>query len=83
MLILVQNSSAFAPDTLLGSALGTHNGSGTLFGPSNKIVFTAVAPLGVRTDLLKNGSWDTHGPGDTLKFTATYTVTQHDVDFLQ
>ena len=61
----------------------THNGSGTFVGPTNESVFTDVAPLGDSTDLTTNGSWDTLGPGDTLNFTATYTVTQQDVDLLQ
>ncbi len=65
------------------SVADTHNGSGTFVGPGNEIIFTDVAPLGDSTDLLTNGNWDTLGPGDTLKFTATYTVTQQDVDLLQ
>lgn len=61
----------------------THNGSGIFVGPGNETIFTDVAPSGDSTDLLTNGSWDTLGPGDTLIFTATYTVTQQDVDLLQ
>ena len=61
----------------------THNGSGTFVGPGSETLFTDVAPLGDSTDLLTNASWDTLGPGDTLEFTATYTVTQQDVDLLQ
>jgi hypothetical protein len=61
----------------------THNGSGTFVGPGNENIFTDVAPLSDSNDLLANGSWDTLGPGDTLIFTATYTVTQQDVDLLQ
>jgi Calx-beta domain/Domain of unknown function DUF11 len=61
----------------------THNGSGTFVGPGSETLFTDVAPVGDSTDLLTNASWDTLGPGDTLEFTATYTVTQQDVDLLQ
>jgi Calx-beta domain/Domain of unknown function DUF11 len=61
----------------------THNGSGTFVGPGSETLLTDVAPLGDSTDLLTNASWDTLGPGDTLEFTATYTVTQQDVDLLQ
>ncbi len=61
----------------------THNGSGTFVGPGSETIFTDVAPSSDSTDLLTNGIWDTLGPGDTLKFTATYTVTQQDVDLLQ
>ncbi len=60
-----------------------HNGSGTLVGPSNDALVTDVAPTGDTTDTAVNGIWDTIGPGDTIKFTATYAVTQHDVDYLQ
>lgn len=33
-------------------------------------------------DLTSNGVWDRLAPGDTVRFTATYTVTQTDVDTL-
>ena len=60
-----------------------HNGSGPLIGPSNDALVTDVAPTGDTTDSAVNGIWDTIGPGDTIKFTATYAVTQQDVDYLQ
>jgi Calx-beta domain/Domain of unknown function DUF11 len=70
--------------TMAGVSVGdTHNGSGTFVGPNTETIFTDVAPSGDSTDLFTNGSWDTLGPGDTLEFTATYTVTQQDVDLLQ
>lgn len=61
----------------------THNGSGILVGPGNDALVSDVAPTGDTTDAAVNGIWDTIGPGDTIKFTATYTVTQNDVDYLQ
>ena len=64
----------------------THNGSGPLVGPSNEVL-TDVAPTTDSPDSSQSGPpdgiWDTLAPGDTATFTATYTVTQHDVDFLQ
>jgi Calx-beta domain/Domain of unknown function DUF11 len=60
-----------------------HNGSGVFTGPSNETLLTDVAPAGDSTDATINGSWDTLAPGDTLTFTATYVVTQNDVDTLQ
>jgi Prealbumin-like fold domain len=60
-----------------------HNGSGVFTGPNNEILLTDVAPLGDSTDAASNGSWDSLAPGDILTFTATYVVTQNDVDTLQ
>jgi uncharacterized repeat protein (TIGR01451 family) len=61
-----------------------HNGYGTAPIPKNEILFADVAPLGDSTNsVLNNGNWDVLGPGDTLKFTSTYIVTQTDVDLHQ
>ena len=64
----------------------THNGSGPLVGPSNEVL-TDVAPTFDSPDASltgpPDGIWDTLAPGDTVKFTATYAATQHDVDYLQ
>ena len=59
-----------------------HNGSGPLVGPTNETL-TDVAPLLDSTDGSTDGVWDALAPGDTVTFTATYSVTQHDVDYLQ
>jgi hypothetical protein len=60
----------------------THNGSGILVGPGNEVL-ADNAPLGDSSDAGINGTWDTLGPGDVVTFTATYAVTQNDVDYLQ
>ena len=59
-----------------------HNGTGTFTGPGSETLFNDAAPLGDSTDAATNANWDTLAPGDTVQFTATYVVTQHDVDFL-
>ena len=61
----------------------THNASGLPPLPSNETLVNDAAPLGDSTDAAVNASWDTLAPGDTIRFTGTYTVTQSDVDTLQ
>lgn len=60
-----------------------HGGSGPAPVPSNETLTTDNAPLGDSTDGGVNGTWDSIAPGDIVTFTATYTVTQSDVDTLQ
>jgi uncharacterized repeat protein (TIGR01451 family) len=60
-----------------------HNGSGPTPTPTNEALTTDSTPLGDSTDGGINGIWDTIAPGDIVTFTATYTVTQSDVDTLQ
>ena len=59
----------------------THNGTGVFAGPNNE---TLVLPTGGFSSdtTANNGIWTLLGVGDTVSFTATYVVTQHDVDFL-
>ncbi len=57
-----------------------HNGSDPDPVPGNE---TPVSVANGSSDGGVNGSWDTLRPGDTIRFTATYTVTQTDVDQLQ
>jgi uncharacterized repeat protein (TIGR01451 family) len=60
-----------------------HNGTGPFLGVGNEAMAIDVAPTGDTTDAAINGTWDNLGPGDTLTFTATYTVNQTDIDTLQ
>jgi uncharacterized repeat protein (TIGR01451 family) len=60
-----------------------HNGSGPFVGPGVETLTTDAAPTGDSTDAAINGTWDILAPGDILTFTATYSVTQQDVDTLQ
>jgi hypothetical protein len=57
-----------------------HNGYGSFAQPANEILITDVAPLGDTTDAAGPGIWGTLGPGDTVRFSTTYTVTQTDFD---
>ena len=60
-----------------------HNGSGPPPVPSNETLTQDNLPLGDSTDISTNGIWDSIAPGDEVTFTATYVVTQQDVDTLQ
>jgi len=61
----------------------THNGSNAPLVPGSETLTTDTAPLLDSTDAAANGVWDVIAPGDVITFTATYTVTQTDVDTLQ
>ncbi len=57
-----------------------HNGYGTAPVPGGEAPGTVTNGS---TDAAANGSWDVLNPGDSITFTATYTVVQGDVDNLQ
>jgi uncharacterized repeat protein (TIGR01451 family) len=59
------------------------NATGTLGPIANESLTGDAAPLGDSTDAAANGFWDSLGPGDSVTFTASYTVTQQDIDTLQ
>ncbi|MBG1231174.1 beta strand repeat-containing protein [Aestuariivirga litoralis] len=59
-----------------------HNGTGVFTGPYGETLTTSTS--GVSNDATTNdGIWSALGPGDVVRFTATYVVSQHDVDYLQ
>ena len=60
-----------------------HNGFGTYQTPGNEAVLTDAAPANDSTDGGNNGIWDSLGPGDSVRFTASYQVVQLDIDNLQ
>lgn len=60
-----------------------HGGSGVAPVPGSETLTTDNGVVGDSADAIANGIWDTLGPGDVVTFTATYTVTQNDVDTLQ
>ena len=60
------------------------NGNGTLTGAGNESQSLFANPPGDSTDSTpNNGIWSVLGPGDAITYTATYTVTQQDIDLLQ
>ncbi len=60
-----------------------HGGSGPPPLPGSETLTNDVAPLSDSTDATgNNGIWSTLAPGDSVTFTATYTVTQNDIDTL-
>lgn len=66
------------------SLADVHNATGAAPVPGTETLSNDVAPLGDSTDATAgNGVWSTLAPGDTITFTATYTVKQSDVDTLQ
>ncbi|MCB1441219.1 MAG: DUF11 domain-containing protein, partial [Nitratireductor sp.] len=62
-----------------------HGGSGAAPAPDpDAATLTDNAPMGdSNNDTTGDGEWDALAPGDVLTVTATYTVTQNDVDTLQ
>ncbi|MEM7067324.1 MAG: hypothetical protein AAF478_00445 [Pseudomonadota bacterium] len=60
-----------------------HGGSGTLQGPGGETLTLDVGTAGDSSDGPSDGVWDFLAVGDAVTFTATYTVTQSDVDNLQ
>jgi uncharacterized repeat protein (TIGR01451 family) len=70
--------------TLTGvNVLDTHAGYGVDPVASQEQILTDVSPTGDSTDAAQNNSWDSLAPGDTVRFAATYSVVQQDIDNLQ
>jgi hypothetical protein len=62
----------------------SHNGSGAPPVPGSEALATDNAPSGdSATGTANDGVWATLGVGDAVTFTASYVVTQQDVDLLQ
>lgn len=57
-----------------------HGGSGPDPVPGNETILTDSPPTSDSSDAAVNGSWDVLSMGDVITFTATYTVTQTDID---
>lgn len=61
-----------------------HGGTGTFPDPASETLITDTAPVGDSVDATaSDGIWDRLAPGDVIRFTSTYTVTQQDIDTLQ
>jgi large repetitive protein len=66
------------------SLADVHNAIGAAPVPGSEVITSDVPPLNDSTDATaSNGVWSSLAPGDTVTFTATYTVKQSDVDTLQ
>jgi hypothetical protein len=62
----------------------SHNGSGPPPVPGAEFLSSDAGASGDSTDVTPNdGIWSVLAPGDSVTMTATYTVTQSDVDTLQ
>ncbi|MEM7068879.1 MAG: hypothetical protein AAF478_08330 [Pseudomonadota bacterium] len=62
----------------------THTGSGTAPVPQGETLHSDVGVQSDSTDVTTNdGVWSSLAPGDTVRMSGTYTVTQSDVDLLQ
>jgi large repetitive protein len=61
-----------------------HDGSGPAPVPANEALTTDAGVLNDSSDASANdGIWSTLAPGDVITLTATYTITQNDVDTKQ
>jgi uncharacterized repeat protein (TIGR01451 family) len=66
------------------SLVDVHNAAGVAPVPGSEVLSNDASPANDSTDLSNtDGIWDALAPGDTISFTATYTVKQIDVDTLQ
>lgn len=78
---VVNNGNQFISNISLSDS---HNGSGSAPVPGNEAI---AVDNGVQNDsdtgIPNDGIWQTLAPGDEITFTATYIVTQNDVDTLQ
>jgi large repetitive protein len=66
------------------SLADTHDGYGVAPVPGNEILTTDAGPSNDSSDATPNdGVWSVLAPGDVITLTATYTITQSDVDLRQ
>ena len=78
--VVTNTGNQFVSNITLSDA---HGGSGPAPVPTNETLTADTGIINDSTDAGVNGSWDSLAPGDQVTFTATYIVTQNDVDTLQ
>ena len=78
--VVTNNGNVFVTSI---SASDVHNGFGSAPVPANETLSNDAAPSGDSSDSTADGTWDSLAPGDSITFTAAYTITQSDVDLLQ
>lgn len=78
--VVTNSGNQFLSNITLADA---HNGSGPAPVPTNETLSADNGIINDSTDAGIDGSWDSLAPGDEVTFTATYAVTQGDVDTLQ
>jgi uncharacterized repeat protein (TIGR01451 family) len=74
----VTNQGPFAASNVV--ITDAHNGLGVLPVPGSEFLLTDAAPIGDSIDAAGAGIWGTLGPGDTIRFSANYTVTTADIE---
>ena len=57
-----------------------HDGFGVTPVPGSEVLFSDVAPLGDSSDSTVDGTWATLAPGDSVRFSSSYSVVQADID---
>lgn len=78
--VVANTGNQFVSNITLADA---HNGSGPAPVPTNETLSADNGIINDSTDAGVDGSWDSLAPGDEVTFTASYTVTQNDLDTLQ
>ena len=78
--VVTNTGNQFVTDISLSDA---HGGSGPAPIPANETLTGDNDVLGDSSDSSNDGVWDSLAPQDEITFTATYIVTQDDVDNLQ
>jgi hypothetical protein len=78
--IITNTGNAFIDNV---TVTDVHNGYGAVPVPGSEVLVTDALPTGNSTDGGANAVWDHLSPGDTIRFTANYTVVQSDIDYRQ
>ena len=78
--VVINTGNQFVSNITLADA---HTGSGPAPVPTNETLTADNNVINDSMDASVDGSWDSLAPGDEVTFTATYIITQNDMDTLQ